>query len=64
MPWSVRRRGSRYEVIQDDTGEVVGTHGSKERARAQQAALYSTEDEQKFWAGSSFSVRVDNPKTT
>ena len=46
MPWDIRRSGSTYEVVQRDNGKVVGRHSSRSDAEAQQAALYSTEDDQ------------------
>ena len=46
MPWDIRQRGSQYEVVQRDSGEVVGTHPTRTRAESQQAALYATEDDQ------------------
>lgn len=46
MPWDIRRSGSYYEVVQRNNGKVVGRHKTREQAQSQQAALYSTEDEQ------------------
>jgi hypothetical protein len=41
MPYNVQRAGSKYEVVQSQTGRVVGTHPTKEQAQAQLAALYA-----------------------
>jgi hypothetical protein len=41
MPWNVQRSGSKYEVVQSQTGRVVGTHPTKQEANAQLAALYA-----------------------
>jgi hypothetical protein len=41
MPWNVQRAGSRYEVVQSQTGRVVGTHSTREQANAQLAALHA-----------------------
>ena len=41
MPYNVQRSGSRYEVVQSQTGRVVGTHPTKEEANAQLGALYA-----------------------
>ena len=41
MPWNVQRSGSKYEVVQSQTGRVVGTHPTKDQANAQLAALYA-----------------------
>lgn len=65
MPWDIRRSGSTYEVVQRDNGKVVGRHSTRAEAQAQQAALYSTEDDQQKaeqptknnWAGLFFPRR-------
>lgn len=41
MPWNVHRAGSKYEVVQSQTGRVVGTHATREDANSQMAALYA-----------------------
>ena len=41
MPYNVQRSGSKYEVVQSQTGRVVGTHPTKDEANAQLAALYA-----------------------
>ena len=41
MPYNVQRSGSKYEVVQSQTGRVVGTHPTKEQANAQLSALYA-----------------------
>lgn len=41
MPWSVRKRGSRWVVVNANTGAVKGTHESKKKAERQLRALYA-----------------------
>jgi len=41
MPWSIQRAGSKYEVINSETGRVVGTHPTRAQAVNQQQALYA-----------------------
>ena len=63
MPWDIRRVGSVYEVVQRDNGQVVGRHRTRVEAESQQAALYSTEDDQEkvaprtMWQGQFFPRR-------
>lgn len=40
MPWSVKRRGSRYAVVKK-SGEVVAMHATREKALAHLRALYA-----------------------
>jgi hypothetical protein len=47
MPWNVQRAGSKYEVVQSQTGRVVGTHPTREQANAQLAALHANVQESK-----------------
>jgi hypothetical protein len=41
MPWVIRRAGSKYQVVVEQTGRVVGTHGTRTEAAAQVGALYA-----------------------
>jgi hypothetical protein len=41
MPWIIRRAGSKYEVVVEGTGRVVGTHDTRTEAAAQVGALYA-----------------------
>ena len=41
MPYSVRKRGKKYVVVNKDTGKVKGTHPSKAKANRQLRALYA-----------------------
>jgi hypothetical protein len=41
MPWIIRRAGSKYEVVVEGTGRVVGTHETRTEAAAQVGALYA-----------------------
>ena len=43
MPWSVKARGDEWCVVKDSDGHVEGCHASRERALAQQRALYAQE---------------------
>ena len=35
MPYAIRKRNSKFVVINKDTNEVKGTHASKEKAQKQ-----------------------------
>lgn len=41
MPWGIRRLGSGYEVVNSETGRVVGKHPTRAAAERQQEALYA-----------------------
>lgn len=41
MPYSVRKRGKQYMVVNKRTGKVKGTHSSKAKANRQLRALYA-----------------------
>lgn len=43
MPYSIRRKEGKFEVVKDDDGKVMGTHPSRGKAKAQLAALYANE---------------------
>lgn len=44
MPYSIRTKGSQFQVVGGSTGnKVFGTHKTKEQAREQQKALYAAE---------------------
>lgn len=40
MPWKIKKKGSKWQVVNAETGTVKGTHSSQEKAREQQKALY------------------------
>lgn len=42
-PWHVEERDGKFVVVKNDTGEVVGTHPTREAAERQVAALYANE---------------------
>jgi HK97 family phage prohead protease len=44
VPWSIKKRGDQWCVVKDDTGETVKCHDSEEKAKAQQRALYASEE--------------------
>lgn len=41
MPWKIQKKGSRYCVVNADTGAVKGTHATKAEATDQMRALYA-----------------------
>jgi hypothetical protein len=41
MPYEIRKRGSKYVVVNAKTGDVRGTHDTKAKALAQLRALYA-----------------------
>jgi hypothetical protein len=47
MPYSVRKNGSKWQIVKKDTGEVVGTSSSKEKANASVRARYASENKPK-----------------
>ena len=45
MPYSIKKKGSQFQVIGGASGhKVFGTHETKNEARDQQKALYAAED--------------------
>ena len=40
MPYKVEKRGDKWVTINSDTGDVKGTHDSKEKAMRQMRLLY------------------------
>lgn len=44
MPYSVRKNShGQWELVKKDSGRVMGTHDSAEKARKQMAAIYANE---------------------
>lgn len=43
MPYAVRKRGNQWVTINKETGDVKGTHSSREKALAQMRLLYHVE---------------------
>jgi hypothetical protein len=41
MPYHIEREGSKYNVVLDTSGKVVGSHPTKEKAKAHLSALYA-----------------------
>ncbi len=43
MPWSVKKRGSKWHVVKDTTGATIkgGVHDSEAEARRHVAAIYA-----------------------
>ena len=45
MPWDVRRAKSGWDVVNSETGRVVGHHSTQTEAEQQQRALYTNVQE-------------------
>ena len=59
MPYHIEHSGSKYNVVLDTTGKVVGSHPTKEKAKAHLAALYANvKDVKKESAGAG---RISGP---
>ena len=43
MPYDVRKQGKKWITYNSESGEVKGTHASKEKALAQMRLLYGVE---------------------
>lgn len=43
MPYAVRKKGTKYQVVKKDDGKVLGTHPSKTSAQRQIRAIYANE---------------------
>jgi len=41
MPYEIRKRGSKYLVVNAKTGDAKGTHDTRAKAEAQLRALYA-----------------------
>lgn len=39
MPWGVRKKGSKWQTYNKNTGRVAGTHDSKAKAERQRRLL-------------------------
>jgi len=39
MPWGVRKKGSKWQTYNRDTGRVAGTHSTREKAEKQRRLL-------------------------
>ena len=44
MPWEVVKKGSKWAVVKESSGKVVGTHPTKAAAMRQLRALYASEN--------------------
>lgn len=42
MPFGIRRQGKKYQVVNRETGRVLGEHASMKAAQAQMAAVMSS----------------------
>lgn len=45
MPYTIKRRGSKWAVTKEGSDKALGTHSSREQAEAQVRALYAKEGE-------------------
>ena len=45
MPYMLAKKGSSYVVVKKSDGKVMGTHATKEKAKAQMKALYANTKE-------------------
>lgn len=43
MPYSIRKRGTKFEIVRKDTGKVVGTSTSRAKAQASIRARHAGE---------------------
>lgn len=43
MPYEIKRKGEKWLTVNSETGEVKGTHDSKQKAVAQLRLLYGVE---------------------
>lgn len=41
MPWKIKPSGDKFQVVNADTGKVMGTHATRAEAEAQMKALYA-----------------------
>jgi len=41
MPYAIKKRGSKYVVVNKESGRVFGEHSSKSKAMKQLRALYA-----------------------
>jgi len=44
MPYKVEKRGSNWVTVNTETGQVKGTHDSKEKAMRQMRLLYAVKN--------------------
>ena len=47
MPYAVRKSGAKWQIVNKDTGKVVGTSTSKAKAEASIRARYAGEAKRK-----------------
>ena len=43
MPYKIRKKKNKYLVVNTDTGDVRGTHSTREKATSQMRLLYGIE---------------------
>ena len=42
MPYAIRLKGGKYQVVNKETGKIYGTHPSEKDARKQLRAIYAS----------------------
>lgn len=47
MPYNIRKKGTKYQIVKKTTGEVVGTSTTKAKAEASVRARYAGEGRKK-----------------
>lgn len=45
MPYAIRKRGDKYQVLNTRSGQVKGTHSTKVKASKQMRVLYLIEED-------------------
>ena len=45
MPYAIRKRGDKYQVLNTRSGQVKGTHPTKAKATKQMSVLYLIEED-------------------
>jgi hypothetical protein len=39
MPYKIRKRGAKFQLVNADTGKIYGTHTTKKKAEAQKRLI-------------------------
>lgn len=47
MPYQIKKVGNKYKIVKKDTGKVVGTSDTLEKAKASIRARYGSENKKK-----------------
>ena len=64
MPYKVEKRGDKWVTVNEETGDVKGTHNNKHKAVAQMRLLYGVEGGMKPTGkkGKKFRIKVKRKK--